>query len=117
MDLIQENGQPRYGRFEALPTAISMSKYVYKTPFGKELKSWRKKLKYKKFKFCSIQHEQYSIGLAIVDLTWAGHAFFYVQDASLSDDAKVMSYPSHGGDNQKWAISSNGRNGYRIHPN
>lgn len=37
-----------------------------------------------------------------------------VQDASLSDDAKVMSYPSHGGDNQKWAISSNGRNGYRI---
>ncbi|NHC04945.1 DUF2804 domain-containing protein [Acinetobacter sp. 187] len=80
MDLIQENGQPRYGRFQALPSAISMSKYVYKTPYGKELKSWRKTLKYKKFKFCSIQHEQYSIGLAIVDLSWAGHAFFYIYD-------------------------------------
>lgn len=80
MDLIQENGQPHYGRFQALPSAISMSKYVYKTPYGKELKSWRKKLKYKKFKFCSIQHEHYTIGLAIVDIAWAGHAFFYIYD-------------------------------------
>ena len=80
MDLIQENGQPRYGRFQALPSAISMSNYAYKTPYRKELKSWRKKLKYKKFKFCSIQHEHYTIGLAIVDIAWAGHAFFYIYD-------------------------------------
>ena len=41
---------------------------------------WRRKLKYKKFKFCSIQHEHYSIGLAIADIAWAGHGFFYIYD-------------------------------------
>ena len=54
MDLIQINGQPRFGRFSELPSAITVSKYVYKTPYGKTLKSWRKKLKFKKFKFCSV---------------------------------------------------------------
>lgn len=80
MDLIQVNGQPRYGRFDVPPSAISIGRYVYKTPYGKTLKSWRKKLKYKKFKFCSIQHEQYSIGIAIVDIAWAGHGFIYIFD-------------------------------------
>ena len=80
MDLIQINGQPRFGRFSELPSAITVSKYVYKTPYGKTLKSWRKKLKFKKFKFCSIQHEHYSIGLAIADIAWAGHGFIYVYD-------------------------------------
>ena len=80
MDLIQANGQPLYGRFSALPSAISPAKYVYKTPYGKILTGWRKKLRYKKFKFCSIQHQQYSIGVAIVDIAWAGHGFVYIYD-------------------------------------
>ncbi|WP_343681840.1 DUF2804 domain-containing protein [Acinetobacter baylyi] len=80
MDLIQENGQPRYGRFSQLPTAIGLDRYIYKSPYGKIEKGWRKKLKYKKFKFCSIQHQHYSIGLAIADIGWAGHGFFYVYD-------------------------------------
>ncbi len=80
MDLIQANGQPRYGRFSQLPSSISLDQYEYKTPYGEVLQGWRKKLKYKKFKFCSIQHEHYSIGLAIVDIGWAGHAFFYIYD-------------------------------------
>lgn len=78
MDLIQANGQPRYGRFAQLPSSINLEGYEYKTPYGEVLQGWRKRLKYKKFKFCSIQHEQYSIGLAIVDLGWAGHGFFYI---------------------------------------
>ena len=80
MDLIQESGQPRYGRFKEIPSAISLSRYVYQSPFGKIEKGWRRKLKYKKFKFCSIQHEHYSIGLAIADIAWAGHGFFYIYD-------------------------------------
>ncbi|QIO05128.1 DUF2804 domain-containing protein [Acinetobacter shaoyimingii] len=80
MDLIQANGQPHYGRFTELPTTIALDKYVYKTPYGKVLNGWRKRLKYKKFKFCSIQHEHYSIGIAIVDLAWAGHGFLYIYD-------------------------------------
>lgn len=80
MDLIQDNGQPRYGRFQQLPSAISVANYVYQNPYGKTLSGWRKRLKYKKFKFCSIQHAQYSIGLAVVDIAWAGHAFVYIYD-------------------------------------
>lgn len=80
MDLIQPNGQPRYGRFSAVPKTIDIHQYQYKTPYGEVLKGWRKRLKYKKFKFCSIQHEHYSIGLAIADVAWAGHGFVYIYD-------------------------------------
>lgn len=80
MDLIQDNGQPRYGRFQVVPTQISVENYLYKTPYGKVLMGWQKQLKYKKFKFCSIQHKQYSLGIAVVDLTWVGHGFFYIYD-------------------------------------
>lgn len=80
MDLIQANGQPRYGRFDALPQSISIDQYIYKTPYGKTLKGWRKQLKFKKFKFCSIQHQHYSIGMAIADIAWAGHGFVYIYD-------------------------------------
>ena len=80
MDLIRPNGQPHYGRFSELPNRIDLSKYEYKTPYGKRLQGWRKRLKYKKFKFCCIQHEHYTIGLAIADIAWAGHGFVYVYD-------------------------------------
>ena len=78
MDLIQSNGQPCYGRFEQIPTSIDVNRYEYKTPYGKTLKGWRKQLKYKKFKFCGIQHAEYTIGVAIADIGWAGHGFIYV---------------------------------------
>ena len=80
MDLIQSNGQPQYGRFNTIPTRINYQLFQYKTEQGIELLGWRKRLKYKKFKFCSIQHQQYSIGLAIADLAWAGYGLIYVYD-------------------------------------
>lgn len=80
MDLIQANGQPHYGRFSSLPNQIDIQRYEYRTPYGKVLNGWRKQLKYKKFKFCSIQHQHYTIGLTIADIGWAGHAFVYVYD-------------------------------------
>lgn len=80
MELIQKNGQPHYGRFTQIPRSIHVDRYIYKTPYGKILNGWRKHLKYKKFKFCSIQHEHYSIGVAIADIAWVGHSFFYVYD-------------------------------------
>ena len=78
MDLIQANGQPHYGRFSELPKKIDYQAYQYKSPYGEVLSGWRKRLKYKKFKFCSIQHEPYTIGLAIADIAWAGHGFVYI---------------------------------------
>ena len=80
MDLIKPNGPPHYGRFSTLPQYIDFNQYIYKTPCGKVLTGWRKRLKYKKFKFCSIQHEHYTIGLAIADIAWAGHGFVYIYD-------------------------------------
>ena len=80
MDLIQENGSPQYGRFETPPDHISLDRYRYCNPYGDEQIGWRKKLKFKKFKFCSIQHEQLSLGVAIVDIGWLNHAFFYLYD-------------------------------------
>ena len=80
MDLIQSNGQPQYGRFNAIPTRIDYQAVQYKTEQGVELLGWRKRLKYKKFKFCSIQHQHYSIGIAIADLAWAGYGLIYVYD-------------------------------------
>lgn len=80
MDLIQANGQPRYGRFNEVPLSININRYIYKTPYGKIKEGWYKALKYKKFKFCSVQHAQYTIGIAIIDIAWAGHAFIYVYD-------------------------------------
>ena len=50
MDLIQANGQPRYGRFDHVPSRINLDDYIYKTPYGQILKGWRKQLKYKKNK-------------------------------------------------------------------
>lgn len=80
MDLIQATGQPYYGRFDTPPNSINIHKYQYRTPYGTVLTGWRKQLKYKKFKFCSIHHEHYSIGVAIADIGWAGHAFIYIYD-------------------------------------
>ena len=47
MKLIQKNGQPRYGRFDQIPSQINLDDYIYKTPYGQVLKGWRKQLKYK----------------------------------------------------------------------
>lgn len=80
MDLIQSNGQPHYGRFNTIPTRINYQLFQYKNSQGIELLGWRKRLKYKKFKFCSIQHQHYSIGLVIADLAWAGYGLLYVYD-------------------------------------
>lgn len=85
MDLIQSNGQPRYGRFKEAPSSINIDRYEYRTPAGKVLTGWRKKLKYKKFKFCGIQHEDYSIGIVIADIGWIGHGFVYVYDHKTGD--------------------------------
>lgn len=80
MDLIHSNGRPRFGRLDPAPDKISVDQYCYRTPYGEVLKGWRKRLKYKKFKFCSIQHQALSFGVAIVDLGWMYHAFFYLYD-------------------------------------
>lgn len=76
MQLIQDNGHPHFGRFEQAPTLFNIQEYD--NPFLS--KAWRRKLRFKKFSFVGIQHQHYTIGLAIVDLAWAGHGFYYCYD-------------------------------------
>ena len=76
MQLIQENGVPNYGRFNQLPSTFNIESYQHhliEHPL-------RRKLRYKKFSFIGIQHQQYSLGLAIADLAWIGHGFYYCYD-------------------------------------
>lgn len=70
-------GQPRFGRLDSVPERIDIRQFKYKTPFSREITGWKKQLKYKQFQFISINNPDYMFGLAIVDLGWVGHGFFY----------------------------------------
>lgn len=88
MKLIQSNGQPRYGRFSEAPNAVNVNDY--QNPFLAGI--FKQKLRYKKFSFVGIQHQRFSIGLAVADLAWVGHGFYYCYDRSTeqSDDFHAL---------------------------
>ena len=80
MKSLFEHGKPRYGRFERAPLCIDIHNFNYATPFKKSVTGYKKQLSYKQFQFMSFNNGQYMIGLAIVDLGWVGHGFFYCYD-------------------------------------
>jgi hypothetical protein len=77
-------GQPRYGRFESPPSAINANDYSLQSAFDQPITGLRAKLKrkfgFKSFQFIGINNQDVVIGLAIVDLGWAGNGFFYCYD-------------------------------------
>ncbi|MEY2864379.1 MAG: hypothetical protein RLY58_2086 [Pseudomonadota bacterium] len=73
-------GQPRYGRLDSPPAAINLHDFQHRTPYGKPLPAWRRRLAFKQFQFVSLNHQHWMVGLALVDLGWAGHGFFYIHD-------------------------------------
>ena len=88
MKLIQPHGQPNYGRFSEAPEEINLQDYhnsFLSNPF-------KQKLRYKKFSFVAIQHDQFSIGIAVADLAWVGHGFYYCHDRTTekSDDFHAL---------------------------
>lgn len=80
MKSLFEQGKPQYGRFEHAPQCIDIKNFNYSTPFKKNITGFTKKLHYKQFQFMSFNNSDYVIGLAIVDLGWVGHGFFYCYD-------------------------------------
>ena len=73
MKLIQDNGMPIYGRLAKAP--IEFNILDYQNQFLKA--RLKRKIRYKKFSFIGIQHQNYALGLAIADLAWVGHGFYY----------------------------------------
>lgn len=74
--LIGDDGQPHYGRFKHAPTVFNVADY-----HNNFLKStFKRRLRYKKFSFVGIVHRHFNIGFAVVDVSWAGHGFYYVYD-------------------------------------
>lgn len=73
-------GQPQFGRLAAAPSVINWQDFDYQSPYGRSITGLRKRLAYKQFQFVSINHQHLMVGVALVDLTWAGHGFFYVHD-------------------------------------
>lgn len=88
MKLIQEHGQPHYGRFNQPVSEINRENYH--NPFLAH--PLKKKLRYKKFSFVGIQHEQFSVGFAVVDMALIGHGFYYCYDRKTeqSDDYNAL---------------------------
>lgn len=77
--LIQD-GQPLFGRWPKPPKQINFQDFDQMTPFGQPASRLRRHMSFKQFRFVSLNSADLMVGLAIVDLAWAGHGFFYVHD-------------------------------------
>jgi hypothetical protein len=75
-----EQGKPRYGRFKIVPQCIDIKDFNYISPFKRHITVLKKNLRFKSFQFISLNNSQYMVGLAVVDLGWVGHGFFYCYD-------------------------------------
>ena len=77
MKSLFQQGKPQYGRFEQVPQHININDFEYYSPFKKSITGLKKQLSFKQFQFMSFNNNRYMIGLAVVDLGWVGHGFFY----------------------------------------
>ena len=111
MKLIQDNGIPIYGRLLQAPTHFNISDY--KNHFLKS--SLQRKLRYKKFSFIGVQHQQYTLGLAIADLAWLGHGFYYVYQRDTNQQLDYHALQPLARHTQVQEISAQGQFNYFKH--
>jgi len=78
--LIDEHGQPLFGRFDIPVSDINFRDFDLKTPMGKPIHPKKREQRFNQFQFVSITAEPLFIGLAIVRLRYASHAFMYLYD-------------------------------------
>jgi hypothetical protein len=77
---LMQDGQPLFGRWPKPPKQINRADFDHLTPFGQPASRLRRHLGFKQFRFVSINSPDVMIGLAMVDLAWAGHGFLYLYD-------------------------------------
>ncbi len=89
------NGQPRYGRFEQIPGQINWQDFAAQTPFGQPVTGLRKRLGFKQFMFIGLTGPEAMIGVALADLAWGQHAFFYIKPhAQAEGEAVSLTLPT-----------------------
>jgi len=88
------NGRPHYGRLSDIPE-LNWQDFQMTTPFERPISGVAARLKaqfgYKAFQFVSINNAEVMLGLAVVDLGWVGHGFFYCYDHT-QNEAKEISH-------------------------
>lgn len=77
---LMQDGQPVFGRWSRPPKHINYKDFDQMTPFEQPASRLRRHLGFKQFRFVSLNSEHLMVGLAMVDLAWAGHGFLYVYD-------------------------------------
>ncbi|MEC7121239.1 MAG: DUF2804 domain-containing protein [Pseudomonadota bacterium] len=77
---LMQDGQPIYGRWPKPPKQVNYQAFDHLTPFGQPASRLRRYLGFKQFRFVSLNSDDFMIGMALVDLAWAGHGFLYLYD-------------------------------------
>ncbi len=77
---LMQDGQPLFGRWSRPPKHINGQDFDQMTPFGQPVSRLRRHVSFKQFRFVSLNSADLMIGLAMVDLAWVGHGFFYLYD-------------------------------------
>lgn len=77
---LMQDGQPLFGRWPKPPKQIRSQDFDQMNAFGQPASRLHRYLSFKQFRFVSINSADVMIGLAMVDLAWAGHGFLYLYD-------------------------------------
>ncbi|MCQ8896107.1 DUF2804 domain-containing protein [Limnobacter humi] len=86
MNLIQPNGQPQWGRFDALPSDINWRDYDARTALGHPRSVWVKPWLMKHFDFYGLTAPNFTLGVGLVRLGLVNSAFAYwAQDGVLRE--------------------------------
>lgn len=78
--LVNAQGQPAWGRFDASVARINGRDVRYLTPLGKPASIFARHFHYKQFQFFGLINERFLLGCALADTAWLGLAFLYLYD-------------------------------------
>lgn len=78
--LVNPDGSISYGLFKTPVDRINYLDFPLKTPMGRRLFRWMKKIKFNQFVFAGIAGPDIIAGVAIIDLKYVANGFAYVLD-------------------------------------
>ncbi|MBR9813112.1 DUF2804 domain-containing protein [bacterium] len=75
--LVQADGRPPFGQFEATPQHINWRDADYRNLMGRPLPAWRRRLAFKQFEYFGLVSDDLIAGCALANLQFVGAAFVY----------------------------------------